>query len=309
MLKPQKLLPDSTIGIVSPSYWWDEILLKKTALLLSDQGFKLEFGNSIFLKNNAFAGQADERADDLQSMFSNNDIQAIFCVRGGYGANRVLPLLDFDLIRNNPKIFMGYSDITALLTSITQETRLVTFHGPMLIGFKDGLLNYNYSLMNKVLGGGQDIVINPPENFPCRVLKQGKAEGPLWGGNITLLMNRLGTSTALNTAGSILFLEDVNEYYYNFDRILFQFRQAGFFDSIKGLIFGELKNMKDEQVPFGKSTDEIILDICGDLDIPIISNFPCGHGKYQATLPLSVKACLDATGLHPVLTLLESPVE
>jgi len=308
ILKPQKLTPGGTIGIVSPSYWWSEDSLKKTADLFREQGFKIEYGSSIFLKDHIFAGTAQERADDLNSMFLRQDIQAIFCARGGYGANRVLPLLDFDLIRNNPKIFMGYSDITAILTSITQKTGLVTFHGPMLISFKNGLLDYNYALMKKVLDGEQQIIIKPPENFPSRILNPGLAEGPLWGGNLTLLMNRLGTGTALNSDGCILFLEDVNEYYYNFDRTLYQLYQAGLFENIKGLIFGELKNMKDDEIPFGKSTDEIILDICGDYNIPIISNFPCGHGKYQATLPLSVQAQLNAAGKEPVLKF-ESPVK
>ena len=308
MIKPKPLKENCTIGIVSPSYWLDEKNLNKTAKFFQDIGYNIDIGSSNNLKWGPFAGTPQKRADDLHRMFADPDIDAIMCARGGYGANRVLPLLDYDLIQQNPKIFIGYSDITAYLTSITQKTNLVTFHGPMLTTYKKSWINYNYDLMKRVLTGENNINIDPPESLKTRILKDGTASGPLWGGNMSLLINRLGTSDALNTNGVILFLEDIDEYLYSFERMLVQMRTSGMFDQINGLIVGELEDIRDQEVRFGRNTDEIILDICGDLDIPIVSNFPCGHGKYQATLPISITTEINTTKKESPVTITDSAV-
>ena len=308
MIKPKSIKVNSTIGVVSPSYWLDENVLKNTAKFFTDIGYNIKISKSNSLQWGPFAGTPQERADDLHRMFADPKIDAVMCARGGYGANRVLPLLDYDLIRKNPKIFIGYSDITAYLTSITQKTNLVTFHGPMLTTYKKSWINYNYDLMNRVLTGENNINIDPPESLKTRILKDGTADGPLWGGNMSLLINRLGTSDALNTNGVILFLEDIDEYLYSFERMLVQMRTSGMFDQINGLIIGELEDIRDQEVRFGRNTDEIILDICGDLDIPIVSNFPCGHGKYQATLPISITTEINTTKKESPITITDSAV-
>ena len=308
MIKPKSIKVNSTIGVVSPSYWLDENVLKNTAKFFTDIGYNIKISKSNSLQWGPFAGTPQERADDLHRMFADPKIDAVMCARGGYGANRVLPLLDYDLIRKNPKIFIGYSDITAYLTSITQKTNLVTFHGPMLTTYKKSWINYNYNLMNMVLTGENNINIEPPESLKTRILKDGTASGPLWGGNMSLLINRLGTSDALNTNGVILFLEDIDEYLYSFERMLVQMRTSGMFDQINGLIIGELEDIRDQEVRFGRNTDEIILDICGDLDIPIVSNFPCGHGKYQATLPISITTEINTTKKESPVTITDSAV-
>ena len=308
MIKPKPIKVNSTIGVVSPSYWLDENVLKNTAKFFTDLGYNIKISKSSSLQWGPFAGTPQERADDLHRMFADPKIDAIMCARGGYGANRVLPLLDYDLIRKNPKIFIGYSDITAYLTSITQKTNLVTFHGPMLTTYKKSWINYNYNLMNMVLTGENNINIEPPKSLKTRILKDGTTSGPLWGGNMSLLINRLGTSDALNTNGVILFLEDIDEYFYSFERMIVQMRTAGMFDQINGLIIGELKNIKDQEVKFGKDTDQIILDICGDLDIPIVSNYPCGHGKYQATFPISINTEINTSNKDTIVTIIDSAV-
>ena len=308
MIKPKSIKVNSTIGVVSPSYWLDENVLKNTAKFFTELGYNIEISKSNSLQWGPFAGTPQERADDLHRMFVNPKIDAVMCARGGYGANRVLPLLDYDLIRKNPKIFIGYSDITAYLTSITQKTNLVTFHGPMLTTYKKSWINYNYNLMNRVLTGENNINIEPPESLKTRILKDGTGSGPLWGGNMSLLINRLGTLDTLNTNGVILFLEDIDEYLYSFERMLVQMRTSGMFDQINGLIIGEFEDIRDQEVRFGRNTDEIILDICGDLDIPIVSNFPCGHGKYQATLPISITTEIDTTKKDSPITITDSAV-
>lgn len=307
MIKPSMLKPGCRIGVVSPSYWLKKQYMKKTSKFFQDKGYTMVMGNSNSMKWGPFAGTPQERADDIHHMFSNPKIEAIICARGGYGANRVLPLLDYNLIRDNPKIFMGYSDITAYLTSITQKTGLVTFHGPMMVSYKKGFVNYNFQTMERILNGTPDFKIESPDSLPARILKPGIAMGPLWGGNMTLLINRLGTSDSLDTDGVILFLEDLDEYLYSFERMLVQMRTAGMLDNIAGLIIGELHEFKDQDVAFERNTDEIVMDICGDLEIPIVSNFPCGHGTYQATLPISIPVELYAKQ-QPYLTLLEPAV-
>ena len=308
MIKPRQLKQNSKIGIVSPSYWLNGDVLNKTAKYYSDMGYRIKLGSSNKLKNGPFAGSPEERAKDINAMFADPSIDAIFCARGGYGCNKVLPLLDYELIKDNPKIFMGFSDITACLNSITQKTKMVSFHGPMLVSNKNGPIDFNMSIMQQVLSGTSDMIIDTPKETPAHILKSGSGKGPLWGGNMTLLINRLGTKDNINTDGVILFLEDINEYLYSFERMLIHMKNAGMFDKIVGLVFGELKDLKEEDIPFGKSSDEIIMDICGELEIPIVSNYPCGHGKYQATLPISIPAELNANDHKPYLTILESAV-
>ena len=288
MIKPAGLKSEANIGVISPSYWIAEDVLKNTAEIFSSRNFHLTFGKSIKAKEGPFAGPPELRAEDLNNMFSDPNIDAIFCARGGYGANRVLPLLNYNMIKENPKILIGYSDITAYLTSITQKTEIITFHGPMLESYKHGFIDYNFDQMMKALTRTENIVISPPEEFDPHILKKGTAKGPLWGGNLSLVMNRLGTDGQINTTGCILFLEDLDEYLFSFERMLVHLQTAGVFNNINGLIIGELIDMKDQEISFGKSTDDIIMEICGSLDIPIVTNFPCGHGKYQATLPISL---------------------
>jgi len=308
MLKPKSLKRGHRIGVVSPSYWLEKKGLGNAVTVFQKKGYEVQLGDSVYLKDGPFAGTPQQRANDINQMFSDPNIDAIFCARGGYGANRVLPLLDYDLIQSKPKIIMGYSDITAFLTSITQKTGLVTFHGPMLSTFKNTLVPYNLDTLVNVLSGKEDIRIVEPNELKPNILKFGKAIGPLWGGNMCLLVNRLGTKNQLNTDGVILFIEDVDENLYAFDRMLFHMKEAGMLENIRGLIVGELTEMKDEIIPFGKTTDEIILDVCGDLNIPIVTNFPCGHGNYQATLPISLPVELRADNNFVELLFLESPV-
>ncbi len=308
MIKAKKLKPRSTIGIISPSYWIDENILKKTSKIFSDKNYKLVYGKSIYAKDGPFAGSPKIRADDIHSMFTDPSIDAIICARGGYGANKVIPLLDYELIKKNPKIFLGYSDITSYLISITQRSELVTFHGPMLSSYKDGFVEYNFNQMINILSGKRDAQIIAPKTMEPHILKAGNAVGPLWGGNLTLMINRLGTNDAYDTTNAILFLEDLNEYYYSFERMLIHLQKAGMLDNISGLIIGELINIKDEDISFSKSTDEIVMDICGEMDFPIVTNFPCGHGSYQATLPISLPVELQAERTISI-KLLETAVE
>ena len=307
-IRPQRLEKGARIGVVSPAYWLEQARMQRAVGVFEDLGYEVVLGESSGLKDNQCAGSPSQRAAEIMAMFREPAIDAILCARGGYGGNRVLPLLDYDMIRENPKIFVGYSDITGFLMSFAQKSRLITFHGPMLTTYGDKATTYNLETFHRVLSGQRDIRVSSTQACQARTLRPGKASGPLWGGNLTLLIERLGTNDQLDTRGSILFLEEIDEKLYAYDRMLLHLKRSGSLDQINGLVIGELLKMGDNKVPFGKTSDEIVLDVCGDLEIPIISHFPCGHGDYQATLPISHEVELHADKDDPYLLIPGSPV-
>ena len=309
MIKPNKLKPGAKIGIVNPSYWLDPKWMQRAVQVFEDLGYQLVLGKSTQLKDNLFAGTPEQRATDIMAMFEDPNIEAIICARGGYGGNRVLPLLDYQAIKNNPKIFVGYSDVTGYLSSIAQNSELTCFHGPMLSTFGKQTVQYNLDTLFAVLSGADNIRIDSTPECHSKILKPGVAKGKLWGGNFCLVMERLGTNDQIETKDTILFLEDIGEKYYAFDRMMHHLKNSGSLEHIRGLIIGEMVDMGDTKIPFGKDTDEIVMDICGDLDIPIISNFPCGHGDYQATLPIAHDIELHAEENESYLLIPESPVK
>ncbi|MDH4056434.1 MAG: LD-carboxypeptidase [Gammaproteobacteria bacterium] len=306
--KPKRLSPGARIGIVNPAYWLEPERQKRAVSVFENLGYELVLGKSTTLRQDIYAGAPEDRAADISAMFADASIDAIVCARGGYGGNRVWPLLDYEAIRANPKIFVGFSDTTGMLTSIAQRTGLVTFHGPMLTTYGKQTIDYNLETFQNILSGQSNVEIRSPEACRARTLKPGQARGPLWGGNLTLVNTRLGTPEQIDTKGAILFLEDVGEDLYKFDRMMVHLRESGSLDHIRGLIVGEMLEMSDTEVPFGKNTDEIVMDVCGDLDIPIVSNFPCGHGDYQATLPVSHEIELNALDDDPCIRIPDSPV-
>jgi muramoyltetrapeptide carboxypeptidase len=248
-------------------------------------------------------GSVSERLDDLHGMFADPEVKAIFAVRGGYGSGQLLDGIDFDLIRRNPKIFAGFSDITALHLAIHAKAGIVTFHGPVALSrFSDYTLdNFKRALFStRPLG----LLRNPVENrplqitHPMRTLHPGQASGPLIGGNLSLISATLGTPFEIKTEGRILFIEDVGEEPYSMDRMLTHMRLAGKFKSIKGLIIGECADCRprDYQPSFDStfSVPEVLDNILGDLDVPMFSGLVIGHTEDQLTLPLGVNATLDA---------------
>lgn len=306
--RPARLTDGATIGVVNPAYWLEPERLQRAVAVFEDQGFELRLGDSTNLRQDIYAGSPEARATDLMAMFTDSSIDAIICARGGYGGNRVIPLLDYEAIRLNPKIFVGYSDTTGLLASIAQQSGLVTFHGPMLTTWGEQTIEYNFDTLRTVLSGEANVRIrSTPECRAC-ILKPGIARGPLWGGNLSVLNTRLGTPEQIDLRGAVLLIEDVGEKLYALDRMMLHLRSTGSLDHIAGIVVGEMLEMGDTTVPFGKDVDQIVLDVCGDLDIPIVSNFPCGHGDYQATLPISHELVLDAEGDDPFILIPESPV-
>lgn len=308
-MKAPKLQAGDTIGIVSPARWLNEDTLKKGISMLEDRGYSVKTGSACRLRDDQYAGTSEDRAWELEEMFVDPQVKAIVCARGGYGAIRVSDILNYTRVSDNPKIFVGYSDITVLHASISKMTGLVTFHGPMLIDCEKTVDDYTWRCLFETLSHDEPGEVTLPDNQKAKILRKGLAEGELYGGNLVLLTNLIGTQWDFDTAGKILFVEEVGEKLYRIDRMLLHLRRAGKLDHIVGLIVGEMSDVGDNEVPFGMTVEQIVLDICRGTNFPIISNFPCGHGVHNATLPISVKARLDCSGDEPLLVSLESAVK
>lgn len=304
LIKPKRLQPGDTVGLVTPStYVSDPVELQTAVRTIEFFGCKVKMGKSVRKKLGYLGGTIEERAADVNAMFGDPEVQAVFAIRGGYGSAQILPELDYDLIKRNPKIFVGFSDITAMHLAIHQKTGLVTFHGPVpLSAFTDYTQkNYRKALFES---GPLGVLTNPPETnqlrpaHTLRTVVPGKATGPLTGGCLTLLATTMGTPYEIDTAGKIFFIEDVGEEPYSMDRMLTQMRLAGKLDKAAGIVFGECARCtpRDYKPGFDNnlSLQEVVDEILGKLRIPVLSGLTIGHTPDQLTLPMGITATLDA---------------
>lgn len=308
-MRPKKLEKGDTIKIVAPASYPDLENLKKGINYLEAKGFSIKWGNSLnhLSRHWSFSAVAERRAEEINKGFKDKEVDAIFCVRGGYGSLQLLDKLNYALIREHPKIFLGYSDITALHFALQSQTGLVTFHGPMVgTDFGKGVSNYTEEMFKKAVMEGKPWAITNPKDGPIlKVLHEGEAVGVLIGGNLSLISNLIGTPYGVDTKDKILFLEEVGEPIYVIDRYLTHLRLSGFFKGVKGLIFGESVECRPRSNG-NPELEELILTFFEDYNIPILYNLVCGHGENKATLPEGVKAKLDTS--NKVLKILESPV-
>ncbi|OQX88712.1 hypothetical protein B6D60_01310, partial [candidate division KSB1 bacterium 4484_87] len=255
------------------------------------------------------AGKDADRAADLNQMFADPEIEAIICSRGGYGTPRMIDLVNFDNIRQNPKIFVGYSDITALQLAIWEKTGLVTFSGPMVaVEMGGGIDPFTeqafWQMVSGAVGAG---LLTPPEGHSLQILSGGKATGPLIGGCLSLINIVLGTPYCPDFEGAIFYIEDIEEEPYHLDRYLAQMKMAGIFDQISGLVLGQFVDCEpnEPEKPY-LSVEQIFEDYFSDLNIPIIGNFPYGHVPVKVTMPVGVQAELNTEAGGLILS--ESPV-
>ena len=303
MIKPPVLRLGDTVGLVSPAspvHEHGDVTeedLQHGIECLKSLGFHVRLGKHAREVRGYFAGADQARADDLHAMFADNTIRAILCIQGGYGTPRLLPYLDFDLIRKNPKVFMGYSDVTALNVAIHQRTGLVTFHGPMVGYDMTREFTYTKQWFERAVMRREPIgdIKNPDDGPETVSLSPGRATGRLTGGNLSLLIATLGTPYEVDTTGAIVFLEDVDELPYRFDRMLTHFALAGKLRAAAGIVIGECVNCvpKDAKKP-SLTLTEILDDLVRPLNKPAIYGVCCGHGKKKLTLPYGVQATLDA---------------
>jgi len=301
LVKPKRVKPGDTIGLVIPSSaTWNPFDVDIFLETLSALGLKAKMGKHVFDRYGYLAGKDEDRAADLNAMFADPEVDAIHCVRGGWGAARILPLLDFDVIAANPKPLIGFSDITALLLGIHSRTGLVTFHGPT--GSSDWN-NTNIAWMKRVLWEGEACTFqNPralkdrlvPAENRTRTITSGKARGPLLGGNLTVLTTILGSSFIPNFDDAILFVEDVDEAPYRIDRMFVQLKLTGILETLKGVVWGTCANCGPGE-GFGSLTiPDVLNDHIKPLGIPAFYGSMFGHISTQFTLPLGVQAEIDA---------------
>ena len=296
--KPVGLRTNDVIGVVAPAgVLSDREALAKGLRFLHAMGFRTLVAKHLLAECGYLAGSDDQRLADLMGMFARPEVRAILCLRGGYGALRLLARIDFDFIRNNPKVFIGFSDITALHLAILKRAGLVTFHGPMLAtDFGRSLSPYTRAKFLEVVlaGSGPTEIRNPLDGPAAFTITPGIARGELVGGNLTLITALQGTPFEIETQGRILFIEEVGEQPYRLDRMLTQLRLAGKLRAAAGVVVGECRGC--ETGTEGTFTVlQVLRDRLGDLGIPCFYGLAAGHGFHKATLPLGVQVTMDAS--------------
>ncbi len=305
ILKPRRLSRGDTLGIIAPASPGSQEMADAGKRWLESQGFAVQFGKHTAARQGYLAGTDEARAADLHNMFASPDIQGIICLRGGYGTMRLLDLLDYDLISANPKVFVGYSDITALHTSIGQRTGLVSFHGPMLESdLAKDLPAYTSECFLQALTGTEPLGLigNPPQTHSASFIVPGTAEGRLTGGNLSLIAATMGTPYEIDTVGKILCLEDVGEAPYRIDRMLTQLLLAGKLQAAAGIVVDVFAGCNDEGGNSNVTVEDVLLDRLGNLDKPVLMNLHFGHTADKATLPFGIKARLGTTDGGLVIT-------
>ena len=305
LLKPRVLKKGDTVGLITPSTAVTDPE-KLATVERTVRYFELvpKWGKHVGKRAGYLGGSIDERLEDLHAMFADSTVKAIFCIRGGYGSGQLLNRIDYKLVQSNPKLFIGYSDITAMHLAIHKMTGLVTFHGPVPLS---AFTTYTQNAYRNALFEARPIgeLTNPAEanllrpNHTLRAVRGGKARGRLIGGNLSLVAATMGTPYEIDTRGRILFIEDVEEQPYSIDRMLTQLRLAGKLEQAAGIVFGECNGCtpRDYQPSFVEgtfTTPEVVDRILGGLKIPVLSGLTIGHTADQLTLPIGVMASLDA---------------
>ena len=278
---PTLLKKGDKIGIIAPAGPVREEEIRDSLEFLKGN-FNIVLGNSLFSTFKGYLSAPDSiRVEDIHSMFLRKDIKAILCARGGYGSLRIIDKIDYSIIRDNPKIFMGYSDITVLLISFISRAHIVTFHGPMLKGGN----RENFSHFFDILMKRNRYIIDISH---CNILRKGRIEGEIIGGNLSMILSLLGTPYLPSFKGKILFIEEKDEPLYRIDRMFTQLRLSGIFSQISGLILGDFIGCGNSE-----EIEDLIMDIFDSQDIGIISGFPAGHGKENIPFPLGIKIRVD----------------
>ena len=310
MLRGKKLKKGDTIGLIGPSGAVRvEGAIERAAAEIEKAGFRVKLGESCGKKYGYLSGTDEVRARDVNAMFTDDGVDAIMCVRGGYGTTRMLDLLDYQAMAAHPKIFIGLSDITAMHIAMLEKANLVTFHGPMATSdWTEAMHPFSYESMIRAIGVAEPVgdLVNAPDYPARKTIHSGCAEGMLVGGNLMLIASVLGTPYELDTKNRILFIEEIGEKTYCIDRMLTQLRLAGKFDDCAGVVFGDFKNCPVEYENYGLTIEEIIRDVVAPSGKPIFMGMQSGHCTPKLTLPFGVRCRMDADAC--TLTVLEPAV-
>lgn len=310
MIKPRPLRQGDTIGLVgvSGALHEPETRFEKMLEAIDALGYRTIVANSCREQYGYLSGTDESRANSLNQMFRDDRVDAVVCMRGGYGVARILEKVDYDLIRANPKLLLGYSDITALHTAIHQKVGMVTIHGPMPDRGWMKLDDFSRESMLRALTSTEPLgTLSNPEGMEPQCFVPGRCEGQLVGGNLSLIASACGTPYQLDPQGKILLLEDVNEYIYRLDSMLTQLRQAGMFEKCAGVVLGGFTDCTEEYERYALSLEDIIRDIIVPAGKPVLANMSIGHTPVKITVPLGVRCAVDAEA--GTLTVTEAALE
>ncbi len=290
---PPYLQKADTIGIICPGGAMPvEKVSECIRVLNEDWGFKTKVGKTVGNGFHYFSGTDKERLDDFQQMLDDDEVKAVLCARGGYGMGRIIDQINFKKFEKQPKWIIGYSDITILHSHLYSNYYISSIHAPMAGAFNnDGFKNEFVLSLKNALEGKKIKYQCIPHEFN----KKGEAIGELIGGNLTLLSHLVGTESDIKTRGRILFIEDIGEYLYNIDRMMYQLKRSGKLAKIAGLIVGGFTDIKDTQTPFGQTAYEIFRDILKEYDFPVCYGFPVSHEKENYALKIGVGYKLKIT--------------
>lgn len=284
MISLKPIHPGHTIGIVAPASPFDRKKFEYGIQLLKDRGYQVHVPDEVFHQAGFLAGTDDMRARQINQMFADPKIHAIWCARGGYGSLRILPLIDYSTICAHPKPFVGSSDITALLMALGERCGMPVFHGPMIISFADSDEETRHTAFDIFHEAGGWTVATESG----KVIHPGRATGVVVGGNLTTLSHLIGTRFEPEFSGRLLFIEDIGEAPYRIDRMLTQMKLAGKFSGMNGLMLGNFSGCGDQE-----EISAIVENIFYDQEIPILAGLPAGHGPRSIMMPMGVEAALD----------------
>lgn len=291
MQRGQRLKVGDTIGVVAPAGNASEDAILRGVRTLESLGYRVRLCKNAFRNWYGYAGDDMSRAKEINMFFQDPQVDAILCMRGGYGSIRLLEAIDFAMIRTHPKIFVGYSDITLLHLALNHRADLITFHGPMLTSniADDFDTTTQMSLLKAIADGYCPYPIDNPTSSPFSVMISGIAEGTICGGNLITLLSTLGTPYEPDFTDKILFLEEIGEPAYRVDRALTQLLLTGKLEGIRGFILGDFKDCEPSSTD-AMTLEEVFHDRLSGLNVPIISNLRSGHCRPMVTLPLGAKA-------------------
>lgn len=291
LLKASRLQVGDTVGLINPAAFSYLQEVQPIQKILSELGLNVKYGRHLFDRYGYLAGADIDRAADVNAMFADSSIQAIFTVQGGWGCNRILPLLDYERIKNNPKIILGFSDITALLIAIYAKTGLVTFHGPVGISTWS---EFTRNSLQQVLWNSEKVTFHNSPLVRVETIYPGQSRGKLIGGNLSVLAAMVGSDYLPNWQQSILFVEEIGEEVYRVDRLLTQLKLAGILEQISGFIFGQCSRCNPEKPEESLSLEQVLSDHIRPLKIPAWYGSMIGHIRDIFTLPIGAMVDIDA---------------
>ncbi|HAQ39943.1 MAG TPA: LD-carboxypeptidase [Clostridiales bacterium] len=294
MFFPNKIKKGDTIAIIAPSSPVKREEADACRKLVENMGYKVRMGKCTYESVHGYsAGTGRSRAEDINEMFGDENVKAIWCIRGGDTSSHTLDKLDYEMIRNNPKIFVGYSDVTNLNVNFNQKCGFVTFHGPMV---KSNMLNsyddFTRRSFEKAINMEDELILENPEGEDFCVMVVGRAEGTVTGGNLSLIVSMIGTPYEIDTKGKILFIEDVEENVRRLDRMMYQLKYSGKLQDAAGIIFGDFTDCINESDK-NYTVVEMLKDVLSDYDKPVMYNIKSGHCYPMSTIPLGADCIMD----------------